>query len=480
MYKNYLSRSSSVIIELSKKIRNRNITPTDLIHYYLAIIDTYNPKLNSFITILKEQSLQEAKKSENELKNGIYRGPLHGIPFSVKDIIAVKNVRLTAGSQILSAHVSKSDSTIIKRMKKAGSILIGTNNLNEFAAGITGKNDFFGDTKNPLALDRISGGSSGGSAVAVAAGLIPFSLGTDTGGSIRVPSSLCGIFGFKPTFNTISTNGVYKLAPSLDHIGIMAKNLIDISIVFTTIRRQQRKFPDYTYKFETQELSSLTSLKKVLLKNKQSIVIGIPNNYFLDYLASSIKSAFNKFISFLQSDKCLLVTNVKINSNGFFKSWKVVRLFETYNIHKNMMKNKISYYGPEIRNQILKGAEIKLKDYYEALITIKKIQKQFSSLYSKIDFMVLPTTIITAPLLSECKVQIRKKFFSVRSALLRNTFVFNSIGFPALTIPFGYSFHSHMPIGIQIVAKPYDDYRLLMFGNYLEKYHKKDHSSNHF
>lgn len=477
MYKNYLFRSPS-IVKLSKEIKERNIKPTDLVNYYLEAIDKYNPKLNSFITILKEHSLQEAEKAENELKNGIYRGPLHGIPFSVKDIIAVKNVRLTAGSKILSDHISKSDSTIIKRMKKAGSILIGTNNLNEFAAGITGKNIFFGDTKNPLSFDRISGGSSGGSAAAVAAGLIPFALGTDTGGSIRVPSSLCGIFGFKPTFNTVSTNGIYKLAPSLDHIGIMAKNLIDISIVFTNIRRQQRKFPKYIDKFEKQELSSLTSLKKILLKNKQSIVIGIPNHYFLDYLESSIKSAFDKFIYFLQSDKSLFVTNVKINSYGFFRSWQTVRLFETYNIHKNMMKKKISYYGTELRNQLLKGAKIKLKDYHEALMTIKKIQKQFSSLYTKIDFMVLPTTIIPAPLLSECKVQIQNKFFSVRRTLLRNTFVFNSIGFPALTIPFGNSFPSNMPIGIQIVGKPYDDYRLLMFGNYFEKYHKK-YSSDH-
>src|SRR5918994_1246543 len=453
MNKNHFLGYSS-IITLSKAIKDRNIKATTLIKYYLSAIEKYNSKLNSFITILKDQSLQEAEKVETELNNGIYHGILHGIPFSVKDIIAVKDVRLTAGS-----------------------ILIGTNNLNEFAAGITGKNVFYGDTKNPLSLNRIAGGSSGGSAVAVAAGLIPFSLGTDTGGSIRVPASLCGIFGFKPTFNSISTNGVYKLSPSLDHIGIMAKNLKDISIVFTTIRRQERKFPNYINKFEKQELS-LTSLKSVLLKNQQSIVIGMPSHYFLDYLESSIKSRFDRFVYFLQSDKCIFVDNVNINSYGFFRSWQVVRLFETYNVHKNMMKKKIGYYGPELRNQLLKGAKIKLKDYYEALTTIKKIQKQFLSLYAKIDFMVLPTTIISAPLLSECKVQIQDKFLSVRNALLRNTFVFNSIGFPALTIPFGYSFPSNMPIGIQIVAKPYDDYRLLMFGNYLEKAHII--SSNHY
>ncbi len=469
MYKNYSFRSS-YIIKISKEVKARNLKPTDLVHYYLAAIDKYNPKINSFITILREQSLQEAEKGENKLKNGIYMGPLHGIPFSVKDIIAVKNVRLTAGSKIFLDHISKSNSTIIKRMKKAGSILLGTNNLDEFAAGITGKNIFFGDTKNPLSLDRISGGSSGGSASAVAAGLIPFALGTDTGGSIRVPSSLCGIFGFKPTYNTISTNGVYKLAPSLDHIGIMAKNSIDISIVFTTIRRRQRKFPYYIDKFEKEELS-FTSLKKMLLKNKQSIVIGIPKHYFFDYLESNIKSTFDNFINLLQSDKRLFIASVKINSKGFFKSWQVVRLFEAYNIHKNTINKKIRYYGPKLRSQLLKGAKIKLKDYYEALMTIKKIKEQFLSLYAKIDFMVLPTTIISAPLLSECKIQIQDKFFTVREALLRNTFLFNSIGFPALTIPFGYSFPSNMPIGMQIIAKPYHDYKLLMFGNYIEKHY---------
>jgi aspartyl-tRNA(Asn)/glutamyl-tRNA(Gln) amidotransferase subunit A len=471
-----LFKHSSIII-LSKKIRDKNIQPSDLITYYLAKIEKYNPAINSFITILKEQSLQEAEKVENELNKGVYRGILHGIPFSVKDMIAVKNVRLTAGSKIFLNHISKSDSTIIKRMKKAGSIILGTNNLNEFAAGITGKNTFFGDTKNPLCMERITGGSSGGSAAAVALGLIPFALGTDTGGSVRVPSSLCGIVGFKPTYNSISTTGVYKLSPSLDHIGIMAKNSMDTAIVFTTIRRQQRKFPNYLHKFEQQEIPSFKFLNKVL-KNKESFVIGIPDHYFLDYLEPGIKSRFGKFVYFLESDKNNFVSTVKINSYGFFHSWQVVRLFEAYKVHRNIMKKKIGYYGLELRNQLLKGTKIKLKDYSEALKRIKKIQKQFSTLYAKIDFLVLPTTIISAPLFSQCKIKIQGRLFSVRRALMRNTFVFNSIGFPALTIPFGYSFPSNMPIGIQIIGKPYDDYRLLMFGNYLEKYHKVN--SNNF
>ena len=469
MDKSYLSKCKS-IIALSQEIKTGNIKPTELVDYYLVAIARLNPKLNSFITVLNEQSLQEAERLENELKSGIYRGILHGIPFSVKDIIAVSNVRLTAGSKIFLEHISKSDSTVIKRLKKAGAILLGTNNLNEFAAGITGKNFLFGNSKNPYSLDRISGGSSGGSAVAVAAGLIPFALGTDTGGSIRVPSSLCGIFGFKPTFDSIDNKGVYKLSPSLDHIGIMGKNSIDLSIVFSTIRKKRRKFVGYINECEIQKLS-LLNLKNILSQNKRTIGIGVPCHYFLDYLENNVKYSFTNFIDLLKSDNLLSFIHVEINSEDFFRSWWIVRLFEAYTIHKRGLKKKFSYYGPELRDQLLEGAKIKHKDYYESLNNIKKIKKQFLSLYSKFDFMVLPTTIISAPLLSEDTVHINDRSFSVRESLLRNTFIFNSIGFPALTVPFGYSFHSNMPIGIQIIAKPYNDYKLLMFGNYIEKHY---------
>jgi len=456
------------IVELSKRIKDGNIKPTELVDYCLKAIKKLNPKLNSFITVLNERSMQEAEKLEKELTRGIYRGALHGIPFSVKDIIAVNNVTLTAGSKIFLNHKSKADSTIIKHMKKAGSILIGTNNLNEFAAGITGKNTIFGNSKNPYSLDRISGGSSGGSAVAVAAGLVPFALGTDTGGSIRVPSSLCGIFGFKPTFASINNNGVYKLSPSLDHIGIMGRSSIDLSLVFSIIRKKREKLNVYINEFERQKLS-LLNLKKILLEKKITITIGIPKDYFLDYMENGVENTFNNFINILKSNKSLSFINVEINAEHFFRSWLLVRLFESYIIHKKETKKNFSSYGPELRDQLLEGAKIKFKDYSEALSTIKKIKKQFLYLYSKFDFMVLPTTIISAPLLSECTVHIKDKLFSVRESLLRNTYVFNSIGFPALTIPFGFSFPSNMPIGIQIIAKPYNDYKLLMFGNYLEK-----------
>ncbi len=248
----------------------------------------------------------------------------------------------------------------------------------------------------------------------------------------------------------------------------MGRSSIDLSLVFSTIRKKREKSNDNISEFERQKLS-LLNLEKILLQNKLTIAIGIPTTYFLEYLENGVDYIFNNFINLLKSNKLLSFTNVEINAEHFFRSWLLVRLFESYIIHKKEIKNKFSSYGPELRDQLLEGAKIKFKDYSEALTTIKKIKKQFLHLYTTFDFMVLPTTIISAPLLSESYVHIKDKFFSVRESLLRNTFVFNSIGFPALTIPFGYSYHSNMPIGIQIIAKPNNDYKLLLFGYYIEK-----------
>ena len=211
--------------------------PVDLVNVCLSRIKKLNPILNSFITVIDEQLIyKQAEISEKEIKQGNYFGPLHGIPFSVKDMFYAKGIRFTAGSRIFTNYISQVDATAVKRMKKAGAILLGSNNLNEFASGIDGKNPFYGDSKNPWDQERISGGSSGGSAVAVATGMAMVSLGTDTGGSIRVPSALCGVVGLKPTYDLISKNNVFPLSPSLDHVGCITKSVWDASYSVTMFK----------------------------------------------------------------------------------------------------------------------------------------------------------------------------------------------------------------------------------------------------
>ena len=223
------------IKDLSKLISTREISPVDLVETALERIAKLNPTLNAFITVLEDSARQDAKNAELLIKEGKYRGPLHGIPISLKDLIYVKGVKSTSGSKILSNFIPEYDSTVVKKLKDAGAIVVGMNNTHEFACGITNINPHYGSSKNPWDINRISGGSSGGSAVAVSAGMTPASIGTDTSGSIRVPSSLCGLFGLKPTYGRVSKYGVQELAPSIDHIGPIARSTWDIAAVLQTI-----------------------------------------------------------------------------------------------------------------------------------------------------------------------------------------------------------------------------------------------------
>jgi aspartyl-tRNA(Asn)/glutamyl-tRNA(Gln) amidotransferase subunit A len=223
------------IKDLSELISRREISPVDLVEASLKRIARLNPVLNAFITVLEDAAREDAKNAEMLIKEGRYKGPLHGIPVSLKDLIYVKGAKSTSGSKILANFVPQYDSTVVKKLKDAGAIIIGMNNTHEFACGITNINPHYGSSKNPWDINRMSGGSSGGSAVAVSAGMTPVSIGTDTSGSIRVPSSLCGLFGLKPTYGRVSKYGVQELAPSIDHIGPIAKSAWDIAAVLQAI-----------------------------------------------------------------------------------------------------------------------------------------------------------------------------------------------------------------------------------------------------
>jgi aspartyl-tRNA(Asn)/glutamyl-tRNA(Gln) amidotransferase subunit A len=422
--------------QLSEKIKTKDVSPVDLVGICLDRIKKLNPKLNAFITIIEEEELhKQAQIAEKEITQGNYRGILHGIPFSIKDIIYAKGVRCTAGSKILSNYISDVNATVVNRMKKAGAILVGTNNLNEFASGITGVNPFYGSSKNPWNSHRISGGSSSGSAVAVATGMIPISLGTDTGGSIRVPASLCGVVGLKPTYGRISKHNIFPLSPSLDHVGCITRSIWDAAAMMEYIAGWDPLDETSEAKEEVPIYTKIIDEKSTL---KEGIRIGVPKKYFFDCLYPGIEDLFYDFIETLRVRGSVVCDDLDLhNTEKYYSSWRDIRLAEAAEIHLKWLNTKAADdYSLEVRNMLIEGIKVSAVDYIRALRTLKEIKNEFLSiLKQRIDIIIVPTTIIPAPRFDEETVSIDDNVLQSREALLRNTIVFNSTGLPAVNIP---------------------------------------------
>ena len=452
--------------ELSEKIENLEISPVELVDSCLIRIKKLDRLYNTFISIANKNDIYEtARNAEREIKLGCYRGPLHGIPFSVKDNFFVKNLRCTAGSRILSSYIPSYDASIVKRMKKSGAILIGKNNLNEFASGITGVNQFYGNSRNPWNVLRISGGSSGGSAAAVSSGMIPISIGTDTGGSVRVPSSLCGVLGLKPTYGLVSRHGIIPLSPSLDHVGIISKSVWDIAAVL-----------EYTAGWDRLDLTTVQSKEvaytKIIEKSPvEPISIGIPCGYFMKYLDPEVENCFYNFLDRLRPIVSKIYNTKLHNTERYFETWKKIRLAETSEIHTYGLNVELHNYSKEVRKLLIEGKKVLAYDYLNSKKIIGEIRAEFSRRLSSGHFniIIVPTTIVTAPLFSELvKIKVNGKALRTRDALLRNTVLFNSIGLPAMSIPIGLT-SKNLPVGAQLIGPEFGEGKMLSFAYTYEK-----------
>ncbi len=455
---NKLNSSSLSLKQLSERIKSGEISPVDLIEICLDRIKKFNPILNAFITVIDEETLyNQSQIAEREIKHGKYYSPLHGIPFSIKDILYAKGVRCTVGSKIFSNYIPSVDATAVKRIKKAGAILIGTNNLNEFASGITGINYFYGSSKNPWNTSRISGGSSGGSAAAVATGMVPISLGTDTGGSVRVPSSLCGVVGMKPTYGRVSKHNVFPLSPSLDHVGCITRSAWDTAVVMEYIAgwdpldetSKRKRVPAYTKIIENSTM--------------KGIRIGIPKMYFFDHVYSQVENLFYDFIETLGSAGSIIVHNLDLHNTGrYHRVWQEIRLAEASEIHMKWLNTRPDDYSYEVRQMLVQGTKVSAVEYISALNMVRKLRKEFLSILNyKVDVIMVPTTIIPAPRFDEETVSIdMNTVVETRGALLQNTILFNSTGLPAISIPIGLT-KDNMPVAAQIIGPPFKEEKIL-------------------
>jgi len=443
---------------LSIGIRNGELSPMEIVEACIERIKELNGPLVAFITVLETESRERAKMIEKEIKDGRYRGPLHGIPFAIKDVICAKGVRCTAGSKIMSDFVSEFDSTCVSKMNNAGAILIGTNNTHEFACGITNVNPHFGSSKNPWNQSRLSGGSSGGSAVSVSADMVPVSLATDTSGSIRVPSSLCGVVGLKPTYGRVSKFGIIDLAPSLDHVGCITRSVWDAAAVLQTIAGQDpldptsenKNVPDYIKAIETKENEF----------KKQSV--GIPKEYFFDYIHPEVEEVFFEFVDALTSmDISSSVTDVHLReADKIYESWRPLRLGESAEIHQHWLNTKSEEYSDDVRKMLIQGTEVSAIEYIRAQRFRRELRNDFMRLLRDKDVLIIPTTPIAAPTFNEQNIEIGGKTLQIYQTLSRQTIAFDSTGLPVISIPIGFT-KDKLPIGAQIIGSPFEEERIL-------------------
>jgi aspartyl-tRNA(Asn)/glutamyl-tRNA(Gln) amidotransferase subunit A len=446
------------IREIGRLLRTGKLSCVELIQQTIADVKERDWLLNSLITLTEEDALKAAAERDRELAADLDRGPLHGIPTAHKDIFYTRGIRTTGGSLIFRDFVPKYDATVVEKLKAAGAISIGKTNLHELAYGITSKNPHYGFVPNPRDTDRIPGGSSGGSAALVAAGVVPFSLGSDTGGSIRIPASYCGITGLKPTYGRVSRYGVLPLAFSLDHVGPLASCAEDCALVMNVIAGPDRldsscaPFP--ASDFDLPPLADLNGVR-----------IGLANNFYFENVDDEVAAAVKSSISEMGRRGASLSEVQLPDMHEATAAARMVQYSETAALYAHYTDPAL--FGDDVWALIQQGKMVAAHEYVNAQRIRTLFRRDFGALWHKIDILAVPTTPITAPLLTQTTVQIGDQQENTRMASTRLVRAINFLGEPALSMPFGKT-GTGLPIGLQLISAPFTEPKLLQVARTLE------------
>ena len=459
----------STVEELSLLLGKRKISPVEITEIYLRRIERLNPSLNAFLTITAERALDAARHAEKELASNRrprkgYR-PLLGIPIALKDNLWTRGVRTTAASKILRDFVPTVDSTVARKLARAGAILLGKTHMHEFAYGITNHNAHYGPAHNPWALDRISGGSSGGSAVAIAAGLCAASVGTDTGGSIRVPSSMCGIVGLKPTFGRVSVFGVVPLAPSFDHVGPLARSVPDAALLLGLLAGRDPLDP-------TSSPHRVEDYRGALRKPLRKFRLGRPREFYWDKLDAEVRRVTEAAVRDLEKQGAAVSEVSLPHVRESNEAATNMSLAEARRVHEaaGYFPGCASEYSEDVRARIEAGGQISALKYLEALEMRSLLQAEFSAAFQEVDAIVAPTVPIPAPPITAESVLIAGEQVGVRPALVGMNRPANFSGLPAISVPCGFT-RGGLPIGLQLIARAFDEATLLRIAYAYEKSH---------
>ncbi len=432
------------LLELAERLRKRETSPLEIVRFLLYRIRRTEDRLKAYVTVCEESALKLAEAAEIQLRAGHDLGPLHGLPVSVKDLFETEGIRTTCGSRLMHDYVPKIDCTVVKRLKASGAIVLGKTNTHEFAlGGITPP------TRNPWNLNRIPGGSSGGSAAALAAGSAIATTGSDTGGSIRIPASFCGVVGFKPTYGRVSRAGIFPESWSLDHAGPIARSVEDAALLLRIMAGRDELDPT----------SSELPVPDYVEQLKQGVAgmrIGIPANHFFEQCQSEVAEAVNKAVDVLRDLGCRMVTFEFPHVPEIMAAYTTLDSCEASAYHERSIEKRAGDYQPDVRLLLEQGLFIPATYYIQALRTRALIFPKIMSLFKQFDVMVTPSQPMAAPEVGQRSLRFDGVEESVDSALVRYLAPFNLTGLPALSIPCGFTGDA-LPIGMQIIGKAYDE-----------------------
>ena len=452
---------SRPIHQLAPLLPKKEISPVELFNEAIERIHQLQPKLNSFITVTEEEGRKAATEAESEIRKGQYRGPLHGIPISIKDLFATRGVRTTAGSKVLAQWVPDYDATAVARLHQAGMVLVGKTHMHEFAYGVTSDNPHYGPARNPWDPTRVPGGSSGGSAAAVASSQCTASLGSDSGGSIRTPAAVCGVVGLKPTYGRVSRYGAIPLAWSLDHVGPLTKSVEDAAIMLAAIAGPDPKDPSASSR-------PLPDYRQEMRGSIRGLRLGVPRQYFFEHVDPEIQKLVSAAIHQLESMGATLVEVDIPDLENCSAMEAHITLAEATSYHEPYLKRQADDYGPGVRTNLEAGRYLLATDYVKSQRARTLLQRNFNQAFKHADVIVSPTLPALPPLVGEVWVQSGNLREHVIDAFLRFNIPFDLTGFPAISIPCGLG-STGLPIGLQIAGKAFDETTVLRVANAYEQ-----------
>ena len=432
--------TSLTLLEAAERVRHKRVSPVELTQACLARIERLNPTLNAFITVMAESAMESARMAESEIQRGRWRGPLHGVPIALKDLFDTAGVRTTAGSAVFKDRIPTEDAEVVRRLKRAGAVLLGKTNMHEFAYGGTSAVSYFGAVHNPWDTARIPGGSSGGSAAAVAANLCYAALGTDTAASVRQPAAYCGVVGLKPTYGLVSARGTIPLSWTFDHVGPFARTIADTAVVLQVIAgydrldtgSQSMAVPDYS---------------AALSGNVSAVRVGVARSFFFDDLDPEIGAAMEEALRVLQR-LTVHVRDVTLPASTQEALRAAVRQAEAYAYHAEFMEKSPELYQPETLVRLRAAMDAKTTAYILGRREVDLTRRIVGDVFNSVDVIVTPTTVVPPPLVAEVNKDVTTSI-SLGARTIRNTSPFNVYGWPTVSIPCGFT-SAGLPIGMQI------------------------------